>query len=527
MAKKLNFNTDYLFMCDVKDTVNSVIDEVDGLVNGSFKPVPASSLLNYYISSGQSLSIGHTATVNAPINTLALQDAYLFNGVPAIAPGSTASVVPADVASTVAFTQPVRETHAYSLISKLIGSVGGKWLVAPNGRGGESIENLTKGTQPYNNGIIMRDGAVAAASSLSLAGVNVPFATWIQGESDVTNNLSWYNSELSAFIDYLNTDFKTLNNGGAIPVFTTQVGTSGSVLFASNELDYSNKHPLVYCAGPNWPISRLHPNSSVDYTHLNAQGYIHLGSMLEATIKQVVYSGNPSYKPFQPNSLKVLGNSVEIDFHVPSGNVVIDTTTFPEAPMLGIKFLHGATYSSSTGSHKLYGNKLTLSYDTGGLPLAVGSTIEGGNTLTNHSSTNGVPVPLINIRGSKSNISNWMDWCCQFSIKLTKEMGALDPDTDNVWTFGTPTINTADTFETVAGVSSCYFLTGATYQVTYDSADITSGSVRIWVGDSNHTVVAGGASVVMTRGATTRLRLQSGGSGFSGRIKNLVIKKLS
>lgn len=489
--------------------------------------IPASPLLNYYPSAGQSLSIGYTALENAPINTGDLTDVYLYNGVPAIAPGSTEAITPTDVASVVSFNQPTRETHIYSMLETLKEKVGGTWLVAPFGRGGESIEDLTKGTEPYLNGEVMRDGAVAAATSLSKTGVNIPFTTWIQGESDVVNDVDWYNSELTAYVNYFNADYLSISGGSTIPVFTTQVGTSGSVKFAANELDFSNENPLVTCAGPNWPISRLFPSATTDYTHLNAQGYIHLGNMIEASVEQVVYRNNPAYKPLQPESVKVTGSAAALDMHVPSGLLEIDTTTFPEAPMLGIKFIYGSSFSTSNGNYRKDGNKLTLNYDIGGQPIVVGSVIEGGNTLTDNSTTDGISVPLINLKGSESLIKNWEDWCCQFRIVVTKEMGALDPETDNVWTFGTPTIDTTDSFTDVAGSSSCYFLDGATYQVSYDSAEITSGSARIWVGGENHTVVADGASVVLTRGTQTRLKIQSGSGGFTGRVKNLRITKLT
>lgn len=508
---------------DVAATVNGLIDTV----SGSTDPVQASELLNYYPSAGQSLSIGYTALENPPINTSDLTDVYLYNGVPAIAPASAEVITASDVSSVVSFNQPSRETHIYAMLETLKEKVGGTWLVAPFGRGGESIEDLTKGTEPYLNGEVMRDGAVAAATSLSKAGVNIPFTTWIQGESDVVNDVDWYNSELTAYINYFNADYSTISGGSTIPVFTTQVGTSGSVKFASNELDFSNENPLVTCAGPNWPISRLFPSSTTDYTHLNAQGYIHLGNMLEASIEQVVYRNNPTYKPLQPESLNVTGSAVALEMHVPSGSLEMDTATFPEAPMLGIKFIYGSNFSSSSGTYRKDGNKLTLNYDIGGQPIVVGSVIEGGNTLTDNSTTDGISVPLINLKGSESLIKSWEDWCCQFRIEVTKEMGALDPETDNVWTFGTPTVDTTDSFVTIVGTSSCYFLDGATYQVDYDSAEIDAGSARLWVGDDSHTIAVGGASLIMTRGATNRLRLQSGSGGFTGRVKNLRITKLS
>lgn len=507
----------------IKNNINGLIDTV----NGTTQSESASTLLNYYPSAGQSLSIGYTALENLPINTNALTDVYLYNGVPAIGPASAEAITVSEVASVVNFSQPTRETHIYSMLDTLTSKVGGVWLAAPFGRGGESIEDLTKGTEPYVNGEVMKDAAATAATSLSLAGVTIPFTTWIQGESDVVNDIDWYNSEFNAYINYFNGDYQSLSGGVSIPVFTTQIGTSGSVKFAANELDFSNKNPFVNLAGPNWPISRLHPSSTTDYTHLDAQGYIHLGNMLATSIEQVVYKGNPTYKPVQPVKVSVSGSSVALDMHIPSGNLEVDVTTFPEAPMLGIKYIYGGVFDNSNGTYRLDGNKLSLNYDLGGQPIIVGSVIEGGNTLTDHSTTDGISVPLINLKGSESLITGWEDWCCQFRIEVTKEMGALDPETDNIWTYGTPYINTTSGFSTAVGNSSCYFLDGTTYQVDYDSADIVSGGLRVWVGDDSHDIAAGGGSLIMTRGATTRLRLQTTGTGFEGRVKNLRITKAS
>lgn len=507
----------------MKDGFNELLNQTVG--GGELKQ--ASQNLNYYISAGQSLSIGYTDLANPPINTQPLANTYLYNGVPAIAPPSSDSLTPADVASTVAFTQPTRETHIYSMLQSIQEKVGGTWLVAPCGRGDQSIEDLTKGTEPYNNGITMRDGAIAAASGLGFGDVTIPFSTWIQGESDVANDLEWYRNEMYAYISSLNIDFSSLSGSKSIPVFTTQIGTSGSVAFASGELDISNSHPSVYMAGPNWPISRLYPSTTTDYTHLNAQGYIHLGNMIAACVEQVVYRNLSNYKPLQPKAVKVAGSTLQIEFHVPFGELTVDTTTFPEAPMLGIRYAYGVAFGRTTGTWSVVGNTVTLDFDMNKQPIVVGAKLTGGNTLEDHSSTNGVNVPLINLRGSKSDIKDWFDWCCQFTITITKEMGALDPETDNVWTFGTPYIDTTDAFATVAGDSSCYFLTGDTYRVTYDSADIAAGSARIWVGDDFTNVVAGGDDVVLTRGGTTRLRIQSLADGFTGRVKNLRIVKVS
>lgn len=509
------------------DTMASSFNELVNQTVGSGELMQASTDLNYYISAGQSLSIGYTDLANTPINTTALANTYLYNGVPAIAPNSNQSLVPADVASTVAFTQPSRETHIYSMLDTLKGKVGGTWLVAPCGRGGQSIVDLTTGTEPYINGLTMRDSAVSAATSLGFSSLSLPFTTWIQGESDVLMNLTRYKYELDAYITSLNIDFSGVSGGKSIPVITSQVGTSGSVVFAAGELDISNSNPSVYCAGPNWPISRLFPSTITDYTHLNAQGYVHLGNMLAATVEQIVYRGFTNYKPMQPKSVKVSGSTVQIEFHVPKGRLVVDTTTFPEAPMLGIRYGYGLTFGRTTGSYNVSGNTVTLDFAMNRQAIVVGATISGGNTLTDHTLTNGIEVPLINLRGSESNIKDWFDWCCQFNITLTKEMGALDPETDNVWTFGTPTINDTTGFKTVAGDDFCYFLDGTTYLVEYDSADIISGGARIWVGDANHTIVAGGASVVLTRGATTRLRFQTLSAGFNGRVNNLRITKAS
>ncbi|MGI2179412.1 hypothetical protein [Shewanella frigidimarina] len=358
--------------------------------------------LNYYTGSGQSLHVGETDVSNVRINSETLDGVKLFNGVPAIAPGFTQVLTEADVASVIPFVQTSRETHIYSMISRLRSKVGGTWLVANHARGAKKIEELTVGTDPYNNGLTMLAAANAAATSLGLDGCVAPFTTFLHGEANIADDLSrnGYQYEMNAYEASIGKALFTHFGGNVVPMFTTQIGSSGSINFAGNELDISNVHPSVFCAGPNWPLERMYNSTSSDYTHLNATGYTILGEMLAASIEQVVYRENVGYKPLQPKSVKVSGNTVAIEFHVPKGSLVVDTTTFVEAPLLGIGIYHSSGYSRSVGRWAVSGNTVTLSVDMLGLPIVAGAYLLGGNTLTDRGSTNGVNVPLINLRGS-------------------------------------------------------------------------------------------------------------------------------
>ena len=507
----------------LESTIKATLKTIKGEETEPFKT--PSNIVNYYISAGQSLSIGHTDLRNNVINTDILEGVYLYEGIPAIAPNSNESITNLDTSSLIAFSQPSRETHIYTMLKNLINVTGGEWIVAPQGRGGKRLIELNKGTEPFNNGVIMKEAAQSAASVLDKE-IQLPFFTFIQGESDVSESLDFYESEIKSYYSDMVKVHSDIS-GKKPPMFITQIGTSGSINFAARELDISNNFESIYCAGPNWPIARLHPSSKTDYTHLNPEGYILLGSMLAKSIEEVVFKNNFNYKPMQPENISVVNDLIIIDFHTPDGDVVVDTDTFPLAPSLGIQYRYGKNTALQADSWSLNGKRLFLQLGGESQPLVIGGVISGGNTLTDHSSTDGISVPLINLRTSKTKIDGWEDWCCQFSIEITKDMGAIDPDVDNIWTYGSPTINTVDSFATILGVSSCYFLDGETYQVDYDSAVISSGTARLWVGDDSHTIVENGSSLVMTRGTTKRLRLQSGNGGFSGKVINLRIKKIN
>lgn len=513
----------------LKDNVNSLIDSVQNTDKATVPIIKTpDDVVNYYVSAGQSLSIGHTDLENPPINSSELEGVYLFNGVPAIAPSTNELITDEDTTSLIPFSQPSRETHIYSMLEGLIKSTGGTWIVAPQGRGGKRLIELNKGTEPYENGVIMHNAANDAAASLG-KNIKVPFFTFIQGESDVSGDLDFYESEIKSYYSDMARLHSDLS-GQTPPMFTTQIGTSGSISFAAKELEIANKNANIYCAGPNWPIARLHPSSSTDYTHLNSEGYVLLGKMLAKSIEEVVYKNNISYKPMQPININIINDLGIIDFYTPSGSVVIDVETFPQAPSLGIQYRYGNSISLKADGWSLDGNRLTMKFGGDGgesQPLVVGGVISGGNTLKDNSSTDGISVPLINLRTSDSQIEGWEDWCCQFSIEITKEMGAIDPDTDNIWTYGSPTINSTESFGTILGTSSCYFLEGETYQVDYDSAIISSGSAKLWIGDDSHPISEGGGSLIMTRGNTKRLRLQSGNDGFTGKVLNLRVVRLT
>lgn len=490
--------------------------------------------LQYIISKGQSLSIGYTDAGATPINTNPLTSAYLFNGVPAISVADGVSVTGADVASTVVFSQPTRETHAYSMLSGLINDKGGTWLYAPDGRGGKKIIELNKGTQPYFNGQEMINAATARSTDLGKSGVISPFMTWIQGESDVLTETDYYKNEVVAMYNDVLTDYAAVISTPDFPMIMTQIGTSGSNKFGQAELELAKENPNFYLAGPNWPIARLHNSSATDYTHLSPEGYVILGNMIKRCVDKTVFGNEPDYQPLVPVGLTVRGKQVRVDFNVTDGELVIDKTTFTEAPGLGIQYVYtnalAQTVSKSVvGEPVISGNSVIFTFND---YLMAGGYISAGNTLTDHSQTDDIDVPCINIRNSKPVINTssgleWYDWCCQFYEPVKTTDGAPDPSTDNIWLYGSPRIDTTDAFITILGTSSAYFLDGTTYEVSYDSAVIDSGGVRIWVGDESHTVVTGGATVTLTRGATTRLRLQSLTGGFSGQVFNIKIRRLS
>eukprot|EP00493_Phyllostaurus_siculus_P025845 UN26190 len=104
--------------------------------------------------------------------------------------------------------------------------VGGTWIVAPHGRGGRKIIELNKGTEPYENGLVMARAAADAATSLNKT-LDLPFFTFIQGESDVGGDAEVYKSELVAYYADMVADYSIV--GDSVPsMFITQIGTSGT-----------------------------------------------------------------------------------------------------------------------------------------------------------------------------------------------------------------------------------------------------------------------------------------------------------
>lgn len=495
-----------------------------------------SGFLNYCIFLGQSLVVGGTAAVTAPINTAAVEGAYVFNGVPVTGPLDTQAVDADDVASIVPMTQTTKETLTYTLIKGLIDTVGGTWLAGVSGRGGKKLSEINKGTEPYNNGKTMAAAVVARAADIGLVPIT-KFAVMVHGESDSSAGtlLDFYEADYSANYSDVLDDFTSVIDSNTPPMFMTQIGITGSQAFAARELDIATKHPAFYMCGPNWPIERTHPSLPTDYTHPAPEGYVILGNMIKRAVLEVMYKNQADFKSIRPIGIEVSNRQAKVIFHVPEGNLVIDKETFGAAPGLGIRYkytnLQGVVATVAVlGNPVISGNTVTFSFTE---PLAAGGYIEAGDTLTDHSGTNDIPVPLINLRGSVPTIDStsgkdWYDWCPQFNYPITVNDGALSAATSNLWYFGSFYITRpSDNYALIAGTDSLYFLDGATYQVDYVSANIISGTCKIWVGDDSHTIAAGGGSLIMTRGAARRLRLQSGATGFVGRVNDIRVKKLT
>jgi len=254
--------------------------------------------------------------------------------------------------------------HLRIAISKRTGiSEAPKFLFSYAGQGGRYLRELNKrhddakdpraGARRSNGGYYQTSiddvrRAKYVADSLGLS-YSVLAVTWMQGEANGTGKLNRWGSSLSRpdfleayqkdLIDIKNDyqeDIRAITDQKQNPSFFTYQ-TAGNMSGIA-QWNVCNEEDDMFMIGPTYML----PNAENSYyktgkqwrtgdgIHLTADGERWLGEQFGKVIKRVVADGQ-NWKPLQPENATFSRNekTILVDFHVPVGSIVIDTSFLP------------------------------------------------------------------------------------------------------------------------------------------------------------------------------------------------------
>lgn len=501
------------------------IDQVKAAIAWANTQIPSKKFFLLHVLS-QSLGIGDHGVLTHSAETLGSR-VNLYNNLPPIGPGFEVDIQASDLVSLIPYREITKETHAWAMFNMMdaLGVLTDMWLYASTGVGGKTIEELTFENTGHKWGWENSVDAINAAANVMPAGYEmvVPFTTWIHGEA---NDLT-YTTYKGYLRDYHNRHMAV--TGQTYPLLLDQTGKNSSLNIANELLEYALENDDAEFVMPKYWLNRLYWGSP-DRLHLNANGYMLQGEYFgRAAAAKMKGEEVPNV---YPESWVVSADYMTLDvtFHIPTGaNLVVDTTMLPSAPALGMGFKYLPTVGHvAATSYTQNGNVISFLFPQ---PITTDADINFGNTLSDAGNNGGYLLPCANLRDDSPDISptqgiNMYNWCPQRKLPVTTVDGALDREIGNIWVYGDFDGSLTD-FEIGLGKSTDWLLTDMnTCQVDFDCV-VTTGSARVYVGDTSTTLVTGHKSVVATITSAKRLYLQGLTGGFTGTLTNVVITKLS
>ena len=326
-------------------------------------PLPGSvatfvTYLLHIISSGQSLSMGATATATTLQPPTANRLLTLQDGVRLTNQDDTltsAMVTPFKPLATKTTELPAVQLSAQLNRIRGIPSNAGL-LTSCHGRGGYAIAALSKGTLPYTNSITAVTNAKAEATRLGF-GYRVPFVDWIQGENDANRAAGVYLAALLQLQADYDTDIRGISGQPqTVPMLLDQISnwtmySTATSFVPMEQLQAALTYPTrFYCAGPKYWLQ-----TNTDGIHLTAENSMRLGAM-HARAAQAIIDG-ASWKPTHVVSASRSGAVVTLRFHTPSGPLVIDTVNVTDPGNFGIRYVDDSGLATIQ-SARLLGNNI-------------------------------------------------------------------------------------------------------------------------------------------------------------------------
>ncbi len=307
---------------------------VDGIV-ASDKPLNQAVDWNIHLGSGQSLAAaGNDGTI-----TYASSDKQAHAGASAVTALTNGGSYGVGLVAAEQAKFALKGEAARNLLASPLFADDYTQVFSSNAAPGQAIAYFQPGNASgaFTAHMAAIDTIITAATATGKV-AQVPFLTWQQGETDIGS--STYKADLISLKNSYNTQaLARTKQPNRFPVIYTQLAghNSGSVPQVGRaqwEAFQDDGELILACPQYAFPYA--------DGTHLTNAGYKWLGQMLGKIAYLVGVMGKP-WKPLHPLSAKArTGNVVTLKMHVPSGSLVLDTTTIPAAAQMGFRVFDAA-----------------------------------------------------------------------------------------------------------------------------------------------------------------------------------------
>lgn len=345
------------FMSDTEGSVRAYIQRTDIV---SFTCVLEDNVLHVNIKYGQSLGVGGSKSPpDAPYSTVPrypYQALMLNTGT--VGSGSTVAWVPDaafDLVSAVEALHGTANSQSESPVTGMLdrmvmldaaaGSRKRVYCGHSAGAGGQDIDALAVGSQPWLNMIAALDRIIAIAARYEMRVVVDGFSL-THGESNAATEVAVYRPKVEFIVDA----FRTICQGrGVLPAITLPVGAvhTGYLPFfmdmvsspAGNAngrtpniafLEIEANDPLAFVS-----TAKYHLKLS-DTLHLRAPDYRIMGEHEAKAHHAVRETG--AWTGCRITGAVLAGSTISLAVHVPVGDLVVDTTTVPAVAHYGLRY---------------------------------------------------------------------------------------------------------------------------------------------------------------------------------------------
>lgn len=299
-------------------------------VMASDKPLNQAVDYNVHLNSGQSLA----AAGNGGTVVHAAADLDYHDGAGAISALNNTGAYGVGLVATEQLKYALAGDAAIGRKPTPVYASDYRQVYSSNAASSQSIAQLSPGASPdrFAQHMTALTGIVAAATAANLV-AQVPFVTWIHGESDAAN--AGYKAAAIALKNSYNTEALTrTKQPNRFPMIYTQLAGSNSgglPIVGKAQAEAFLEDAEMVLAGP------LYPFKYADSLHLTETSYRWLGQMLGKVCYLHGYMGK-AWKPLHPLSARLrTNNTVIVKLSVPQPPIVLDTTTVPAATNNGFR----------------------------------------------------------------------------------------------------------------------------------------------------------------------------------------------
>jgi hypothetical protein len=331
-------------------------------------PLFAANALFHYIATGQSLAIGvqggpvlsttqpfQNVMFTFPNQPFAVNDPVTYNAITLGYSGIAFRPLLGgpSVSGEFGTTETIANGFADSLSAEFAGY---RQLLSCSGVSGATYAELAgptaappNGTEPFQEMMSQVSNGFSLAKAAGLS-YSVPAMLLIHGEYDAQNNT--YNTDLVTWQSDMQNGVNAITGGSAvIPILAAQTQAPAFPIGNANTSPY---HPgagnlgllaasianpeLIYVACPEYMMAHHYYMDPTGQTiHMTNDGYRHLGLMMAKAASYLCIQ-KKGWSPLVPKQVTLQGTSVKIEYNVPYGPLVIDTSYVTDPGNYGFNF---------------------------------------------------------------------------------------------------------------------------------------------------------------------------------------------